>query len=539
MVSLRPYQQEAVAAVEKEWWSGNKRTLIVQATGTGKTVVFSQIAARAVKRNEKVLILAHRGELLEQASDKLRMVTGLDSVFEKAEQTSVGSDSPVVIGSVQTMQRPARLEQFASNAFDTIIVDEAHHILSDGYQKVLEYFPDANVLGVTATDSRSDMRNLGLYFDSLAYEYNLPRAIREGYLSPIKALTIPLSIDLTQLSVTNGDYKAEEIDTALDPYLEQIADEMEVTCRNRKTVVFLPLIKTSLKFKKLLEERGLSAAEVNGESPDRKEILRDFEEGRYQFLLNSMLLTEGWDCPSVDCVVCLRPTKSRSLYQQIVGRGTRLYPGKDHLLLLDFLWLTSKHELCRPACLVCKRDDTAQVMTRNMEEQAGEEIDLMEAEAKAEIDVVAEREAALAKQLAMMRKRKRQFVDPLQYEMSINAEDLVNYVPAFGWEMAPASDKQKKALKKFGIWPEEVDNAGKASLILDRLQKRKAEGLSTPKQIRCLERYGFRHVGEWTQNEAQYIVKRLAMNSWRVPHDIDPATYKQRKEYSYEDFIGW
>ena len=200
----------------------------------------------------------------------------------------------------------------------------------------MKHFPDAQILGVTATPDRGDMQNLGQFFESLAYEYTLPKAIKEGYLTPIKALTIPLKIDMSSVSVQAGDFKASDIGTALDPYLEGIAEEMKKYCSDKKTVVFLPLVKTSQKFRDLLNEHGFQAAEVNGNSQDRAEILADFEAGKYNVLCNSMLLTEGWDCPSVDCIVVLRPTKVRSLYCQMVGRGTRLFPGKDHLLLLDF-----------------------------------------------------------------------------------------------------------------------------------------------------------------------------------------------------------
>lgn len=172
-------------------------------------------------------------------------------------------------------------------------------------------------------------------------------------------------------------------------------------------MVFLPLVKTSQKFKDLLSEYGFQAAEVNGESTDRAEILKDFEEGKYNVLCNSMLLTEGWDCPSVDCVVVLRPTKVRSLYCQMVGRGTRLSPGKDHLLLLDFLWHTERHELCHPASLICENEEVAQAMTENLEKEAGMAIDIEEAEKQAAEDVVAQREEALAKQLAEMKRRKK------------------------------------------------------------------------------------------------------------------------------------
>lgn len=524
-MKLRPYQNKAKAAVLKEWDEGNIKTLLVLPTGTGKTIVFASITEECVRRGERVLILAHRGELLEQAADKLKKATGLGCSVEKAEQSCLGSWFRVVVGSVQTLMREKRLSGFSRDYFDDIIIDEAHHAISDSYQTILRHFDKARVLGVTATPDRGDMKNLGQVFDSLAYEYTLPQAIKEGYLSPIKAVTIPLQLDLTGVAMQSGDFKASDIDTALDPYLYQIADEMKNYCADRKTVVFLPLVKTSQKFRDILNERGFKAAEVNGESPDRAEILEDFDKGKYNVLCNSMLLTEGWDCPSVDCVIVLRPTKVRGLYCQMVGRGTRLCEGKENLLLLDFLWHTERHELCRPAHLICESPEVAQKMTENMAENAGCAVDLEEAEDKAASDVVAQREEALAKTLKEMRTRKRKLVDPLQYEMSIAAEDLSSYVPAFGWECAPPSDKQKNRLEKLGIFPDEIDNAGKAALILDRLEKRRNAGLTTPKQIRLLESKGFLHVGEWSFEQASSMISRIAANNWRVPHGVEPKSY--------------
>lgn len=524
-MQLRPYQQEARESVEKQWQEVN-RTLLVLPTGTGKTIVFSKIVEDRVREGGRALILAHRGELLDQAADKLASATGLMCATEKAEQTCLGSWFRVVVGSVQSLMREKRLAQFAPDYFDTIVVDEAHHCISDSYQKVLLHFPQAKVLGVTATPDRGDMKNLGSYFESLAYEYTLPKAIKEGYLCPIKAQTIPLKLDLSSVSIQAGDFKAGDISTALDPYLEQIAEEMCKVCHDRKTVVFLPLIKTSQKFCRMLNEAGFAAAEVNGNSADRAQVLEDFENGKYNVLCNSMLLTEGWDCPSVDCVVVLRPTKVRSLYCQMVGRGTRLSPetGKTELLLLDFLWHTERHELCHPAHLICESEEVAKKMTENIQE-AGCPIDIEEAEEKAAEDVVAQREESLAKQLQQMKNRKRKLVDPLQFEMSIQAEDLSSYVPAFGWEMAPPSDKQIKALEKLGIFPDEIDNAGKAAKLLDRLSMRKQEGLTTPKQIRYLEGKGFKHVGTWDFSSAKSLIDRIAGNGWRIPHSIDPASY--------------
>ena len=539
---LRPYQQQARDRIHAEWDAGHTRTLLVLPTGTGKTIVFASVAADQVRAGDRVLILAHRGELLEQAADKLQRSTGLVSAVEKAESTCLDSWFRVVVGSVQTLQRTARLERFPQDYFGTIIIDEAHHAITDGYRRILDYFSGAKVLGVTATPDRGDMRNLGEVFDSLAFEYKLTDAIKEGYLCKIMAQTIPLQLDITSVTMSGGDYAVGDLGTALDPYLEQIAAEMANRCKGRKTVVFLPLIKTSQKFRDLLNAHGFRAAEVNGQSADRKAVLADFDAGKYNVLCNSMLLTEGWDCPSVDCVVVLRPTKVRSLYSQMVGRGTRLSPGKTDLLLLDFLWMTDKHELCRPADLVCEDRTVARQMTEHLAETGCPE-DIEEAAAQASEDVVAQREEALAKQLEEQRRKKAKLVDPLQYEMSIQAEDLAGYVPAFGWEAGPPSEQQTAALEKLGILPDAVESAGKAALLLDRLNKRRDEGLTTPKQIRCLEKYGFQHVGTWSFEAARHMIDRIAAQGWRgVPKGVNPRTYTPAAEPPAADSpfdFGW
>ena len=524
-MTLRPYQQGAREKVHDEWEAGRLRTLTVLPTGTGKTIVFSAVAEDQVRAGDRVLILAHRGELLDQAAEKLKKSTGLGCAVEKAESSCLNSWYRVTVGSVQSLQRPQRLEKFPHDYFGTIIIDEAHHAITDGYRRILDWFVGARVLGVTATPDRGDMRNLGEVFDSLAYEYKLTDAIRDGYLCRILAQTIPLKLDISTVGMSGGDYSVGELGSALDPYLDQIAAEMSERCKDRRTVVFLPLIRTSQKFRDILNAHGFFAAEVNGQSADRAQILADFSAGKYNVLCNSMLLTEGWDCPGVDCVVVLRPTKVRSLYSQMVGRGTRICDGKKDLLLLDFLWLTDRHELCRPADLVCEDHAVAQQMTDNLA-AAGCPEDIEEAAAQASEDVIAQREESLAKQLAEQRRKKARLVDPLQYEMSIQAEDLSGYVPSFGWEAGPPSAEQTAALEKAGILPDAVDCAGKASLLLDRLAKRRSEGLTTPKQILCLERYGFRHVGTWSFDAARNMINRISAGGWRgVPKGINPATY--------------
>lgn len=528
-MKLRYYQDEARLAVHKEWDEGTKRTLIVLPTGTGKTIIFCKIAEKYVAQNKRILILAHRGELIEQAVDKMKKVTSIECAIEKADQSCFDyPDKKVVVASVQTLTQPNRLEKFNSDYFEAIVVDEAHHVLAETYQSILKHF-DANVLGVTATPDREDMKELGEYFETLAYEYHLPRAIKDEFLCPIRALTVPLEIDLTKVKVALGDYQLNSVGLALEPYLSEIAESIIQYAKGRKTVVFLPLIEISQKLTYFLIRQGAKAVEVNGKTNERTEILQAFDRGEYNVLCNSMLLTEGWDCPSVDCVVCLRPTKIRSLYAQIIGRGTRIHPGKENLLILDFLWLTGKHELCRPAHLIAKKSNVAAKMIEAMTEDVETELDLQEEEERAESNILEARESALAARLKELSTRKQQLVDPVQYEMSIMDEDLASYEPTFGWELNKPTEKQIDFLEKAGINPLAIETYGKASQIIDRIQKRRDLNLATPKQIRCLERYGFKHVGQWQFETANKIIRRIALNNWRIPRGMTVQQFIHEK----------
>lgn len=204
-MELRPYQQAAVTAIEEGWRDGGlRKSLLVLPTGTGKTVVFCTVA-RHCAGDGRVLILAHREELIEQARQKYYRVTGELAAKEKAGETCLGDSSPVVVGSVQTLQNKKRLSKFPADYFGAIIIDEAHHALAAGYQRVLEHFPRARVLGVTATPDRGDKRDLAEYFDGVAYEYSLKSAIADGYLCPIRALTAPLTLDVSNVKTGRGE----------------------------------------------------------------------------------------------------------------------------------------------------------------------------------------------------------------------------------------------------------------------------------------------------------------------------------------------
>jgi len=533
-VELRGYQQEAVSAVRGEWADGNRSTLLVMATGTGKTTVFGEVARRSVDNGNGVLVLAHRGELIDQAASRLSHMCGCEVGIEKAEMR-YDRKSPVCVASVQTL-KGKRLDEFPLDAFKVLVVDEAHHAVAGSYREIVGRHVVDNggyLLGVTATADRADKRGLSEVFDSIAYEYPMARAVAEGYLVPITAKCIPLKIDLSGVKVSHGDYQAGELGSALDPYLPEIARVMADECAGKKTVCFLPLVATAERMAEELNRAGLRAVAASGydTAEERARKKHAFEHGLYDVLCNSMLYTEGWDCPAVDCVVMLRPTKSRGLYCQCIGRGTRLSPGKDHLLLLDFLWMTDKHDLARPASLLGKDPKVAEKMTEVMED--GSEWNLEELADKAEKDVRAERERKLAEELEKQRRKKKKLVDPLQFAVSIQELDLENYVPTKLWEYGDITAKQRSTIEKFGVDPSGIENAGQASALIDALMKRADSGLATAKQIRCLERFGFQHVGTWPFDAANKMIGKLAAMGWKSwklrAAGIIPETYDPRE----------
>ena len=526
-VQLRPYQEEAVSAVRDEWAAGRRATLLACATGCGKTTMFGEVARRCVDNGNRVLVLAHRDELIRQAASRLEGMCGIDVEIEKADERYSGK-SQICVASVQSLQRD-RLESFPAWMFKTLIIDEAHHSVSKSYRSIIDRFENSYILGVTATPDRADKRGLAEVYDSIAYEYKLERAVKEGYLCPIRAKFVPLKLDITGVKVTHGDYQAKDLGNALDPYIPQIAKTMAVECKGRKTVCFLPLVATADKMAQALNEAGLKAVSSSGyeSMEDRREKQRKFEAGEYDVLCNSMLYTEGWDCPAVDCVVVLRPTKSRSLYSQMVGRGTRISEGKDHLLLLDFLWMSERHDLCRPATLLGRADRVAEKMQQELEGSGNPDgEDLMDMAETCEKDVQREREESLAKQLSAQRRRKAKLVDPLQYAVSIMDANLTDYEPTFAWQKEPPTDKQIETLEKFQIDPTTVTTAGMASELLSSVMGRMDSKLTTPKQIRFLEQRGYEHVGTWTKEQASLAIGRISKNGWRVPYDMKPGMFE-------------
>ncbi len=495
-IGLRPYQIQAHEAIVRGFNDYSKQ-LAVKPTGSGKTILFASLAQHYQPR--KTLVLAHREELIAQAVDKIHKTTGLMADIEMAD-SKASLDAPVVVASVQTLMRESRRARWPRDHFGLLVVDESHHVLSDSYATVLRHFDEyAHVLGVTATPDRGDRRSLGKYFENIAYEIGLLDLIRQNWLAPIQVKTVPLQIDLGRCRTTAGDYNAEDVGHALEPYLERIADVLHEH-RHRKTLVFLPLVSISRQLAALCRLRGLAAEHIDGQSRDRQEILARYAHGKTRLLTNAMLLTEGFDEPSIDCVVCLRPTQVRSLYSQIVGRGTRLYPGKDHLLILDFLWLSEEHNLIKPAHLIAADEEEAEAITEAL---AGDG-DLEGAKETAEADRVAK----LQERLQKNRHRTARTFDALEFALSLGDTRLAEFEPTMRWHEDEMTEKQRALLARFGLEPDSIQNKGHASVLLDRLFLRSRLGLATAKQVRWLRRLGYAHPEMATFDEAREFLTR-------------------------------
>lgn len=523
---LRDYQDDCLAAIE-QGWKEFSRLLIVLATGTGKTVLFSRECQITVSQGGKVLILAHTDELLEQAIDKLSRSTGLVAAKEKASDTASPYAS-VVVASVQTLSRENRLRGFPDDHFSLVIVDEAHRCLAPSYQRVLNYFHfgkesldegwlapvpgvpyehKARVLGVTATADRGDKRTLGEFFQKCAYEYGLLEACRDGYLVRPIVRNIPaehVKIDLRGIKMSKisgqADFDVSELGARITPFLRVIARHIYEEAKDRKTVCFLPSIETARLLAGALAENGLNASFVSGACPDREQKIADFHAaGRGSIIANAMLLTEGWDCPDASCIVVLRPTKIRALYTQCVGRGTRTLPGvidglatkeqrllaiaasdKPDLLLLDFLWLTDRLDLVKPIDLVASSPE----LRKKMEER--NEADIVACEAAASRDLLKALEEAAKKNA----RKKARTVDPLAWAVSLGDAALAGWEPESKWDELPPTEGQLELLRKHGIETRNITCRGLADKIVGRVVSRLRLGLCTPKQLSLMTQLG-------------------------------------------------
>jgi ATP-dependent helicase IRC3 len=356
-ITLRPYQDEAIASVRGLAADGERRTMVVMATGTGKTVVFAELARRIAydaHHAARVLVIAHRDELIDQAKDKLHTVwPGASVGIVKAEKNQASAE--VVVASIQTLHRERRRKHYLQYGRpDLIVVDEAHHAGARSYMETLAalgaFSQDGPlVVGFTATPSAKD-RDLAAAFPKVAYSYPMDQAVEDGYLVDVVGVQVELEgLDLSDVKRSQGDYKAAELGEALDKAdaPDAVVQAYLEHAQGRRAICFTPLVSLAHKTAELAREAGLRAVAISGDTakPERQAVYRQLRNGELDIVANSMLLTEGFDEPTVDCVIVARPTQSRGLYVQMVGRGTRLAPGKDDCLVIDLMGASRRHSL--------------------------------------------------------------------------------------------------------------------------------------------------------------------------------------------------
>lgn len=353
-LSLRPYQAEAVNIIDQQ---SPGAYLVQMATGLGKTVTFANIP----RHGNRMLILSHREELVEQPRKYFSCSYGI----ERAQSHSHGEE--VVSASVQTMVR--RLDRYDSQDFGLIVCDEAHHAAAATYRKIFDYFEPEKLIGFTATPNRGDKVRLDNVFSKIIFQRDLRWGIQNGYLCGIECRRVDIGFDLSAVHTRQGDYAPGELDEAMDGTADAIAEAYRDLAVGA-TLIFA----VSVHQAEEIAKRIPGAVVVTGETKNRAAIIDDFTAGKIPCIVNCMVFTEGTNIPRVETVIIARPTQSESLYAQMVGRGLRLYPGKQKLMLVDCVGVTGRASLCTAPSLLGL--DMENVPARKVSDIQGDLFDL-------------------------------------------------------------------------------------------------------------------------------------------------------------------
>jgi superfamily II DNA or RNA helicase len=500
--------------------SGDGRYLLDDFTVThnsGKTRVMTEIAQR--RKQDRILVLAHRDELLQQAVDRFARDCGERVGLDKAE--SFAYDQRIVVGSIQTVSMPTRLERFDPKRFDLVMVDECHHATAPTYKRVLDYFGDAKVLGVTATPDRADEKAMGQVFDSVAFLYEIEDAINDGYLCDVRCSRIEIAgLDLSNVKTTAGDLNQGDLDAvmAIEEVLLGVADATIREAGKRKTLLFTTSVANADKLAEILNRhRDGCARAVNGktEIDERRGILKAHQAGDYQFLCNVGIATEGYDDPSISCVAIARPTKSRALYTQMCGRGLRIFDGKPDCLLIDYVGNSGRHKLASALDVLGGRyteeeEELAQkIVEKNPGMKARDAIDEAHAQAereKAELEKIARLKAIKAKAIYS-----KQDVNPFGiFHLDVQREQEL--AERFGGKIA--SDKQIACLQKFKIPVPAGCTSQLASKLIGTAITRRQKDLASFGQLKTLQKYGVNDINI-SFKHASTVIDAIAQNQWR------------------------
>lgn len=532
---LRYYQAEACEAV-LSGFEEYRSQLIVLATGGGKTQIFCAIAR---KWPGKVLVLAHRDELVEQARARLEQMTGEQVDVEQAgRQASIFAR--LVVASVDTIKQQKRLDRFGKDHFGLVIADECHHFLAATYRRPLDYFSGAKLLGVTATPDRADEKALGKLFENVAYCFDIRQGIDQGYLVPLIGRQIELGeIELDGVATVAGDLAKGQLDEVMLRAVEGIVKKTLELEPDRQAVCFFPGVKSA----EYATERfnaldPMSAAFISGETLPhiRKGIVSDFREGRIKRLCNCMVATEGFDAPAASCIVQARPTKSRGLYAQMVGRGTRVLGGlveaipgrecaaerraliagsrKRDCVILDFVGNATKHALVTPEDLLGGdySDEEVQLAKKKAKGADGANPVAMLEEARKELQRVA---AAIKSKVAAQAR----MFDPfavLDVDLtSTTREDM-------RWGRKPPTERQMEALVRMKLPKEALKNISQreARKLLAERSRRHDAGLATYAQLGHLKKYGIDNPNV-SFEAAGRALTYIASQGWSVSK-VDP-----------------
>lgn len=519
---LRSYQLDAYLGALRVWSEATRAALVVMPTGTGKTRVIGALARRERDRGGRTLVIAHREELLEQIAGELARAGVIADAFaagvlEKAQHRGSLS-SPAVVASVQSLTAK-RLERYPIGHFTKLVVDEAHHSTASGYQRVLEYFAAAQVLGVTATPDRADGKPLGDAFGRVAYTYEIRRAIADEWLVPIRARRITVKgLDLSTVRSHHGDFDRAELAAILanEQMLHACAKPLVDEAGDRKTIVFAVDVPHAHALAEVINRYrpGLAlAVDGSASTEQRRAALSLFRRGEIQFLVNCALYTEGFDEPTIACVAMARPTQSRALYTQMLGRGTRIVGatyadsianGKRDLLVLDFVG-NSKHALRGPADALAGSLDDA------MRAEVEKALDAGETDVEAAIALAEERAAAAranVQVLALVEYRKRD-IDPFLGAQMKPVENAP-------WANDPATEAQRHALEEIGLGRPPVGiTKGEASAILDANTRARKKGLATIPQQRVLRNALKLETNGMTAARATQLILKAKTVGWK------------------------
>ena len=550
MLEPRPYQREALRAVLNSWRDGVTRQLISLPTGTGKTVVFALLAEAIRKRT---LVLAHREELLTQAAAKIRLVyPDADIGILKAEERG-GLAAEVCVASIQTAAR--HVPELAARGFSLLICDEAHHAISPSYMRVFDELgfmgedKDKLLIGVTATAYRGDKAGLGGVFQAITFERSILAMMRAGYLCDVRGLEVRTGATLARVHTRAGDFALDELAAAVDTRERNdlIAEAYLQHGEGRRGVAFCVNVSHAQNLAAALRERGVPCAAVWGDMPvdERRDVLGRFAAGDLQVLTNCAVLTEGWDCPETSLIMMARPTKSRGLYVQCVGRGLRLAPGKADCLLIDFVDAAKRHKLAgfgtlagnsalppaKGRTLLEVVEEAEQRRTRPRPTGAisveVEGLDLFERSRFVWQEVAGHYKLSLGDGGALWVRAVgggysplmvspageavalSADVLPLDYALGV-CEDQARKMSAAWiarkdapWRDAPATEKQLNALRRMKIQFEDGITRGEASDLMD---KKLAEGATTA-QIWTIKRHGWHsHPELLTKSEAGRLI---------------------------------